>query len=154
MPVLTDIKFNDVWSSQFKCIVAFTQYACRSVPTTRIFFETSHGKSKSDGLGGVVKGFATHEVNAREVIIRNPTELFEFCLEKLTIKDNPDKKKALLNRVFYFIPSREVDDYRRQLPVLKYKSVKGARSIHQVLMIQVMRKDYIIVSLHAYVKTV
>ena len=72
----------------------------------------------------------------------------------MTIKDNPDEKKALLNRVFYFIPSREVDDYRRQLPVLKYKSVKGARSIHQVLMIQVMRKDYIIVNLHAYVKTV
>ena len=79
MPVLTDIECNDGCSSQFKCIAAFTQYAYRSVQTARIFFEISHGKSKSDGLGGVVKGFAIREVNAREVIIRNASELFEFC---------------------------------------------------------------------------
>ena len=88
--------------------------------------------SKSDELGGVVKGFATCEVNVMEVIIHNAPELFEFLLEKLTIKDSPDDKKALLNRVFCFIPSCEIDDYCRQLPVLKYKSVKGTRSIHQV----------------------
>ena len=70
MPVLTDIEFNDGCSSQFKFITAFTQYACRSVPTARIFFETRHGKSKSVGLGGVVNSFATPEVNAREFIIR------------------------------------------------------------------------------------
>ena len=50
----------------------------------------------------------------------------------MTIKDSPDDKKVLLNRVFNFIPSREVDDYRRQLTVLKYKSVKGTKSIHQI----------------------
>ena len=71
MPVLTYIEFNDGCSCQFKCIATFTQYACCSVPTNRIFFETSHGKSKSDGLGEVVKGFATREVNAKEVIIHN-----------------------------------------------------------------------------------
>ena len=70
MPVLTDVEFNDGCSSQFKFITAFTQYACRSVPTARIFFETRHGKSKSVGLGGVVNSFATLEVNAREFVIR------------------------------------------------------------------------------------
>ena len=119
IPVLTGTEFNDGCSSQFKGIAAFTQYTCRSVPTTRIFFETSHGKSKADEPGEVVKCFATHEVNAREVIIRNASELFEFCLEKPTIKESPDDKKALLNRVFYFIPSHIVHDYDRQLPVLK-----------------------------------
>ena len=84
-------------------------------------------------FGGVVKGFATHEVNAREVIIHNAVELFEFCLKKLTNKDSPDDKKALLNGVFFFfIPSCEVDDYQRKLTVLKYKYVKEIRSIHQV----------------------
>ena len=102
------------------------------MPTIRIFFETSPEMSKSEELGRVVKGFATCEVNVMEVIIHNAPELFEFLLEKLTIKDSPDDKKALLNRVFCFIPSCEIDDYCRQLPVLKYKSVKGTRSIHQV----------------------
>ena len=59
MPVLIDIEFNDGCSSQFKSIAAFTQYACHSVPTARIFFETSHWKSKPDGPGQVKKGLAT-----------------------------------------------------------------------------------------------
>ena len=101
IPVLTDIEFNDGCSCQFKCIAAFTHYACCSVPTNRIFLETSHGKSKSDGLGRVVKGFAIREVNAREVIIHNASELFEFCLEKLTIKDSPDHKKALQKSILF-----------------------------------------------------
>ena len=65
MPVLIDSEFNDACSSQFKSIAAFTQYACHSVPTTRIFFETSHWKSKPDGLGQVKKGLATHKVKCK-----------------------------------------------------------------------------------------
>ena len=65
MPVLIDIEFNDGCSSQFKSIAAFTQYACHSVPTARIFFETSHWKSKPDGPGQVKKGLATHKVTCK-----------------------------------------------------------------------------------------
>ena len=61
-----------------KCINAFTQFSYRQVSTTRVYFEKSHGKSKSDGLGGVDKFAATREVNERQVI-RNALELFEFC---------------------------------------------------------------------------
>ena len=45
-----DIEYNDGCASQFKCIRAFSSLARRPVKTTRIFCETSHGKSKSDGL--------------------------------------------------------------------------------------------------------
>ena len=51
-------------------------------------------------------------------------------MENLAIKDSPDDKKALLNRPL--LPCHEVNDYCRQLPVSKYKSVKGTRNIHQV----------------------
>ena len=36
-----------------------------------VFFEASHGKSKSDGLGGVVKGYASREVTSKNVLMRN-----------------------------------------------------------------------------------
>ena len=42
----------------------------RPKQTIKIFFETSHGNSKSDGLGGVAKLYVSQDV-AKEVIIRN-----------------------------------------------------------------------------------
>ena len=59
-----DIEYNDGCSSQFKCIKAFSSLARRN--TTRIFCETSHGKSKSDGLGGVIKSFVYCDVCGSE----------------------------------------------------------------------------------------
>ena len=64
-----DIEYNDGYSSQFKCIKAFSSLARRNIKTTRIFCETSHGKSKSDGLGGVIKSFVYHDVCGSEKII-------------------------------------------------------------------------------------
>ena len=72
IPVTRDIEFNDGCSSQFKCINVFTQFSYRPVPTTRVYFETSHSKSKSDGLGGVVKCAATREVNGRYTFLHQP----------------------------------------------------------------------------------
>ena len=48
----------------------------------RVFFETSHGKSKPDGLGGVVKGYANREVASKNVLMHNAKELYEFFKEK------------------------------------------------------------------------
>ena len=31
----------------------------KKIKTTKVFFETSHGKSKSDGLGGVIKSITS-----------------------------------------------------------------------------------------------
>ena len=59
-----------------------------------VYFETSHGKSKSDGLGGVVKGYASREVASKNVLIRNAKELYEFCKEKLEVT-NSEKGKML-----------------------------------------------------------
>ena len=109
IPATRDIEFNDGCSSQFKCINVFTQFSYRPVPTTRVYFETDHSKSKSDGLGGAVKCAATREVNGRQVI-RNALELSEFCSENLTIENSP-ANKALLNRTFYIVLTSELNEY-------------------------------------------
>ena len=47
--------------------------------TIRVFLETSHDKSKSNHLGGVFKWHVSQDVAAKEVIIRNRKELFDYC---------------------------------------------------------------------------
>ena len=60
-----DIEFNDGCPSQFKCVRAIHRFVSRNKRCIRVYFETSHGKSKSDGLGGVVKGYASREVASK-----------------------------------------------------------------------------------------
>ena len=68
-------------------------------------------------------------------------------LEKIHYQRQPWCKESIIKESI-FISSREVNDYRRQQPALNYEyPIK-------CLMIQVMRKYYIIVNLHAHVKTV
>ena len=47
-----------------------------------VYFETGHDKSKSDGLGGVVKGYSSREVALKNILIHNAKELYEFCKKK------------------------------------------------------------------------
>ena len=44
---------------------------------------------------------------------------------------NPEEK-TLLNHLFYFIPVRELEEYRSQVSDINYKSKKGKRKIHQI----------------------
>ena len=126
-----DIEYNDGCSSQFKCIKAFSSLARRNIKTTRIFCETSHGKSKSDGLGGVIKSFVYRDVCGSEKIIRNAKELYDYCIENLTVH-NVENGKPMLNRLFFYISSEEMTEYRSSFPINKYKSIKGTLKIHQV----------------------
>lgn len=81
---IRDIEYNDGCASQFKCIRAFASLARRNIRTTRIFYETSHGKSKSDGLGGVIKSYASREVCGEKKVIRKAEELSKFLEENLS----------------------------------------------------------------------
>ena len=47
--------------------------------TIQVFLETSHDKSKSNGLGGVFKWHVSQDVAAKEVVIRNRKEWFDYC---------------------------------------------------------------------------
>ena len=83
-----DIEINDGCASQYKSIKGFSSMARRKIKSTRIFFESSHGKRKSDDLGGVVKAFVSRAVSVEKVIIRDAKELFDYCEENLTVIDN------------------------------------------------------------------
>ena len=82
-----DVEYKDGCASQFKCIRAFSSLARHSIKTTRIFCETSHGKSKSDGLAGFVKSYATRAVCGKQNYIPNANELFDFLNGILDVED-------------------------------------------------------------------
>ena len=64
-PATMDIGFNNGCASHFNCNNVFSQFTCRLVTTAIVFSETNHAKSKSYGLGGVVKCFTTYKVYER-----------------------------------------------------------------------------------------
>ena len=64
-----DTEYDDGCASQLKCIRAFSALAWRNIKTTRIFCKTSHGRSKSDGLGGIARCYASHSVSGEKTII-------------------------------------------------------------------------------------
>ena len=101
MPIKHDIEYNDGCASQFRCIRAFSSLARRPVKTTRIFCETIHCKSKSDGFSGVVKGFAAHPVCGECRIIQNAKELTDLLSEMLVVKLAIESHRPMLNRLFF-----------------------------------------------------
>ena len=95
-----DIEFNDGSASRYKYVRAIQSFARRNISSIRAYFETSHGKSKSDGLGDVVKGYASREVAATNTVVQNAAELYQFCNEKLTVLGS-DEHKKMLNHLFF-----------------------------------------------------
>ena len=110
--------------------------AQRKTKTTCVFCKTSHGKSKSDGLGGAVKSFASRAIFGEGLIICDAKELFEFFETNLTLKDVLDNDKPMLNRHFFYISKEEMESYRAVFPSQSYQSIKGIKgtlAIHQVV---------------------
>ena len=95
------IEYNDGCSSQFKCICAFSSLVRRPVKAMCIFCETSHGKSKSDGLGVVVKAFASCAVCSERRVIRDARELTDFSEKTLEVKSAIDSNEPMLNQLFF-----------------------------------------------------
>ena len=104
-----DIEYNDGCASQFKCIRALSSLARRAVKTSGIFCETSHGKSKSDGLGGVVNSFVTRAVCGERRLIRDAKELTDFFDEMLVVKSAFESHRPMLNRLFFYVSSDDME---------------------------------------------
>ena len=56
--IQTLIKFNDGCPFQYNSKTVIYHLVLREKLTIRVYFETSHGKSKTDGLGSFVKSCA------------------------------------------------------------------------------------------------
>ena len=124
-----DIEFNDNFASQYKCVWAIQSFARRNVSSIRMYFEISHGKSKSDS----VKGYASREAAATNTDIRNAAELYQFCNEKLTVLGS-DEHKKMLNRLFFCLPKENIESYQSSFPSSRvYRPIPGTRKIHQIM---------------------
>ena len=71
--------------SQFNCIKAFNSLCQKKNQDQSHFCETSHKKSKSDGLGEVSKSYVYHNVCVGEILVRNAKELYGHCFDHLFI---------------------------------------------------------------------
>ena len=129
-----DIEFNDNCASQYKCVWAIQSFARRNVSSIWVYFEISHGKSKSDSLGDMgVKGYASREAAATNTVIWNVAELYQFCNEKLTVLGS-DEHKKMLNRLFFYLPKENIESYRSSFPSSGvYRPIPGTQKIHQVM---------------------
>ena len=130
--VSLNLEFTDGCGSQFKSVTAFKLFAERSVASKRIYFETAHGKSKSDGLGGVVKSYCSSSVNSGEETIGDCQELMDFCFENLSMENRSIEEGIMVNRMFFNLSVEELESYRKDNPVKTYYSVVGTLNIHQI----------------------
>ena len=101
LTITHDIEYNDGCASQFKCICAFRSLARQEIRITQVFCETSHGQSKSGGLGGVVKSYASHAVCGERKVIWDAKELVNFFNENLVVQHAYESNKPMLNRIFF-----------------------------------------------------
>ena len=65
----------------------------------KFFCEKNCGMSKSDGLGGIVKSYASRAVCGERQTIRNAKELVYFSNENLL--DRMEGNELMLNRLFF-----------------------------------------------------
>ena len=130
-----DIEFNDGCASQFKSINTVQLFAKRGRHTDRVYFESSHGKGPSDGLGGVIKSLASTAVCAEKLITRDFKELYDFLIDRYTLHNNVSmlqEKHCVMDHQFFFIKKEEMDSFRNNLENNPFKTYRGTRKLHQI----------------------
>ena len=123
--IVRDIEFNDGCAAQFKSIKSFGLFSKRSIHTDRVYFDLSHGKGPSDGVGGVIKSLVATAVCSQRVIIRDAKEFFDFLSDRCCIENEigaSDSKHQIKTRKFFFLDKQDVKRYRDSLDELPYKT--------------------------------
>ena len=123
------IELNDGCAQQFKSIKAISQLSRRPYYLSRLYFETSHGKSKPDGLGGVVKSFVSRSVNSEGTVVRNTMEFYQLCTENLTFRN---RDGVVNNRCFILVKPEDLENSREQVAKCPYKTIPGTQKLHQI----------------------
>ena len=123
------IELNDGCAQQFKSIKSISQLSHQPYYLSRLYFETSHGNSKSDGLGGVVKSFVSRSINSEGTIVRNAMEFYQFCTENLTFRNHDG---VVNNRCFILVKPEDLENSREQVAKCPYKMIPGTQKLHQI----------------------
>ena len=124
-----EIEFNDGCASQYKSKTAIYHLVQREKLTVCVYFEASHGKNKSDGLGGVIKSYVSREVGANELIIRNGRDMYEFCVASFTIVEGKGK---MLSCHFIWL-KEDLEAVRANIADDGHCRIRGMRKLHQVI---------------------
>ena len=111
-------------------ILLYKNLMKRPKQAIQVFFKTSHGTSKSDGLGGVVQWYVSQDVTAK-IMIRNGKKLFDYYEKTLAVVGDEMNGK-MVNRVFMYISAMEMKEYREEFHE-KCKQIIGMHKLHQVL---------------------
>ena len=133
--IVRDIEFNDGCAAQFTSIKSIGLFSKRSIHTERVYFESSHGKGPSDGVGGVIKSLVATAVCSQRVITRDAKDFFDFLSDRCCIEYEigaSDSKHQIKTRKFFFLDKQDVKRYRDSLDELPYKTLKGTRKIYQI----------------------
>ena len=101
------------------------------IKTARVFCETSHGKSKSDGLGGVFKSYASSAVCGEREVIRDAKELFDIFNENIFAKAAYESSESMLNRCLFYVSLEKIDEHRATFPSHKYVYIPGTENTFQ-----------------------
>ena len=56
-----------------------------------------------------------------KTIIRNGKELFQFYEENLVVRDAFESNKSMLNRLFFYVSSDDIEEFRSSFPENGYK---------------------------------
>ena len=128
-----DIEFNDGCAFNLN---AFMQYITLPQETYDAYVSTLKLVMAKVNLmaclGSVVKGYANRIVASKNVLICNAKELYEFCKEKLEVKNSEVGK--MLNRLFFFVLKDDIAAYQENFPPSGiYKHIPGTRKIHQLI---------------------
>ena len=113
-----DIEFNDGCSAQYKSIWVFWLFAKQTVKTDCVFFESSHGKGPSDGVGGVTKTMCAAAVSGNKVLLQDAKEMYTYLHLNHTIAKCPFQNGHISFRKYFYISKEEINQYRSSLEKL------------------------------------
>ena len=128
-PNISFIELNDGCTQQFKSIKAISQLSSWSYYLSWLYFETSHGKSISDGLGDVVKSFVSRSANSEGTVVRNAMEFYKFCTENLAFWN---RDSVINNCCFILVKSEDLENSWEQVAKYPYKTISGTQKLHKI----------------------
>ena len=97
------VQFTDNCKNQYKSRGPFQTISKSTIPVTRCYFGSRHGKSDADGATGRTKQAVVRARQARQAIISHARDFYDFCKAKL------EKKPQLIGcshfvQTFHYVP--------------------------------------------------
>ena len=83
----------------------------------------------------MVKAFASCAVCREQGVIRDAKELTDFFNKTQEVNLATETNRPMLNRLFFYISLKDMEDYRSVFPSLKYDYISGTSSIHEIVTI-------------------